>query len=261
MIASEIIGGLTGVGLLVSLIAGGVRGFAGFGFSALAVAGLSLFVAPAAVVPAALVLEVVASIAVWRHAVQDIDRAWLKSLIAGNAICIPAGVYLLAHLDPTVLRLTVGAALLITALGLRWRGAHPLHTAGHVRGSTGALSGFLNGLAGSGGVAAALMMAACHVPPRALRGTMVVFLTFAASYTLIWVAVFSWGANTQVDLISGATLRWVLALAPGLLMGMWLGNKAFALANPAKFRQLVLDLLILISALGVLRALFEMASP
>ena len=38
---------------LASLGAGAVRGFSGFGFSALTVAGISLFMAPAAVVPAA----------------------------------------------------------------------------------------------------------------------------------------------------------------------------------------------------------------
>ena len=39
--------------LLVSLGAGVVRGYAGFGYSALTVAGMSLFVAPAPVIPAA----------------------------------------------------------------------------------------------------------------------------------------------------------------------------------------------------------------
>ena len=65
--------GLTAVGLLASLGAGIVRGFSGFGFSALTVAGISLFMAPAAVVPAVLVLEILASISVWRSAVRDLD--------------------------------------------------------------------------------------------------------------------------------------------------------------------------------------------
>jgi uncharacterized membrane protein YfcA len=257
---SEFGNSLTLMGLLISLMAGVVRGFAGFGFSALAVAGLALFVAPAAVVPAALVLEVIASLAVWKSAVRDLDRDWLMPLIAGNAICIPFGVYLLAHLDPVVLRLTLGLALLMTALGLRWRGAHPIHTTRNIQGATGALSGFLNGLAASGGVAAALMMAACHVPPRALRGTIVMFLIFGASYTLLWVALFSKGGDSGVDLISTDTLHWILVLTPGLLVGMWLGNKAFVRANPARFRQLVLDLLTLISGLSVARALFELGN-
>lgn len=79
-------------GLLVVLAAGIVRGFAGFGFAALAVAGLSLFVAPATVVPALLALEVLASVSLLRRAVRDADRGWLGWLLLGNAVCIPLGM-------------------------------------------------------------------------------------------------------------------------------------------------------------------------
>ena len=250
--------GLTAVGLLASLGAGVVRGFSGFGFSALTVAGVSLFMAPAAIVPAVLVLEILASFSVWRSAVRDLDMAWLRSLVIGNALCVPVGVYLLAHLDPLVLRLAVGSALLLTAAGLRWRDGTPLHTSRAVQAGTGALSGFLNGLAASGGVAAALLMAACHVPAQAMRGTLIIFLVFASGYTLLWASVFSQGAGSGVDVFSFETLRWILVLAPGMLLGMRLGRKAFARSKPEGFRLLVLNLLMVISALSVARALFEL---
>lgn len=252
---------LTAVGLLASLGAGVVRGFSGFGFSALTVAGVSLFMAPAAVVPAVLVLEVLASISVWRSAVRDLDVAWLKALVLGNAILVPMGVYLLAHLDPLVLRLVVGSALLLTAASLRWRDGTPLRTSAGVQAATGVLSGFLNGLAASGGVAAALLMAACHVPALAMRGTLIAYVTFASGYTLLWASVFSQGSNAGINVFSAETLRWILVLAPGMLLGMRLGRKAFARSNPAGFRLLVLNLLIVISALSVARALFDLLTP
>lgn len=249
---------LTAVGLLASLGAGVVRGFSGFGFSALTVAGISLFMAPAAVVPAVLVLEILASISVWRSAVRDLDMAWLKALVIGNAILVPIGVYLLAHLDPLILRLVVGSALLLTAASLRWRDGLPLRTGRGVQAATGVLSGFLNGLAASGGVAAALLMAACHVPALAMRGTLIAYLTFASGYTLLWASVFSQGSEASINVFSADTLRWILVLAPGMLLGMRLGRKAFARSNPAGFRLLVLNLLIVISALSVARALFDL---
>lgn len=249
---------LTAVGLLASLGAGVVRGFSGFGFSALTVACISLFMAPAVVVPAVLVLEILASVSVWRAAVRDHDLAWLKSLVIGNALCIPIGVYMLAHLDPLVLRLAVGAALLLTAAGLRWRDGTPLRTSRATQACTGALSGFLNGLAASGGVAAALLMAACHVPARAMRGTLILFLVFASGYTLLWANVLSQRVGSGVDVFSIETLRWVLVLAPGMLLGMHLGRKAFSRSNPDGFRLLVLNLLMAISGLSVVRALLDM---
>ena len=54
-------------GMAVVLVAGIVRGFAGFGFSALTVAGMSLFISPAQVVPVAFVLEVLASLSLERE--------------------------------------------------------------------------------------------------------------------------------------------------------------------------------------------------
>ena len=249
---------LTAVGLLASLGAGVVRGFSGFGFSALTVAGISLFMAPAAVVPAVLVLEILASISVWRSAVRDLDMAWLKALVIGNAILVPIGVYLLAHLDPLILRLVVGSALLLTAASLRWRDGLPLRTGWGVQAATGVLSGFLNGLAASGGVAAALLMAACHAPALAMRGTLIAYVTFASGYTLLWASVFSQGSEASINVFSADTLRWILVLAPGMLMGMRLGRKAFARSNPDGFRLLVLNLLIVISALSVARALFDL---
>lgn len=252
---------LTAVGLLVSVGAGVVRGFAGFGFSALTVAGISLFMAPAAVVPAVLVLEILASISVWRSAVRELDMAWLKSLLIGNALLVPVGVYLLAHLDPILLRLVVGSALLLTAVGLRWRDGTPLRTSPAIRASTGALSGFLNGVAASGGVAAALLMAACHVPALAMRGTLISFLVFASGYTLLWASVFSQSAGSGVNVFSVETLGWILVLGPGMLLGMRLGRKAFARSKPEGFRLLVLNLLIVISALSVARAVFDLLAP
>lgn len=244
---------LTALGLLVSLGAGVVRGFSGFGFSALTVAGVSLFMAPVAVVPAVLFLEIVASFNVWRSAVRDVDGGWLKHLVIGNLLFVPVGAYLLAHLDPVLMRLVVGTALLFAAGVLRWRDGNPLRTSGWVQSSTGALSGFLNGLAASGGVAPALTMAACHVSAKSLRGTLIVFLAFASIYTLLWAWLFSMMGSTGVDVFSRETLHWVLVLAPGMLLGIHLGQRAFARSNQQGFRVLVLNLLIVISALSVAR--------
>lgn len=245
------------VGLLASLGAGVVRGFSGFGFSAVVVAAVSLVTAPAIVVPAVLVLEVIASLSVWRSAVRDVDMLWLKALLLGNALCVPVGVYLLSYLDPVLLRLVVGAALLVTAFGLRWFDGVAVHARPGVLALAGALSGFLNGLAASGGVAAALLMAACHAQPRAMRGTLIVFLVFASSYTLLWAAMYSQGHGSSVRVFNWQTLRWVLVLTPGMLLGMYLGRWALERSKPADFRRLVLHLLIVLSSVAVARALSD----
>ena len=193
--------------------------------------------APAVVVPAVLVLEILTSISVCRAAVRDHDMAWLTSLVTDNALCIPVGVYMLTHLDPLVPRLAVGTALLLTAAGLRWCDGTPLRTSRATKAGTGALSGILNGLAASGGVAAAVLMAARHVQAGAMRGTLILFLVFAPGYTLLWASVFSQGTGSGVDVFSIETLRWVLVLAPG--MHAWhapgTGTQGFSPQQPRWF--------------------------
>ncbi len=243
-------------GLLVSLGAGIVRGFAGFGYSALTVAGLSVFVAPATVVPAVLALEVVASISMWRSAMRDADRDWLRWLLLGNLIFIPFGIALLAVLPETLLRLLVGSALLITAVGLRLASTRTFAPTPGLRMTAGIASGLLNGVAASGGVAAAMLMAASRLPAAALRATMVTFLLYAGAYALFCAALVPHGK--AASLLSIDTLRWALLLAPTMLAGIWIGKHSFANADPTGYRHHVLTLLIVISALGVLRAAFDL---
>ncbi len=243
-------------GLVVSLGAGMVRGFAGFGYSALTVAGLAVFVAPAKVVPAVLALEIVASVSMWRSAMRDADRTWLGWLLAGNLLFVPVGIALLAVLPETLLRLLVGCALLITALALRFTATHTFAPTPALRATAGIASGLLNGVAASGGVAAAMLMAAARLPAARLRATMVSFLLFAGAYALLCAALMPTAKGNS--LISLDTLRWALLLAPTMLAGIWLGKHCFANADPAGYRQHVLTLLIVISALGASRAAFDL---
>jgi uncharacterized membrane protein YfcA len=247
---------LLAAALLVSLGAGVVRGYAGFGYSALTVAGMSLFVAPAPVVPAVLTLELVASLSVWRSALRDADPVWTRWLLGGNLVFVPAGAALLAFLPPVPLRVVVGAVLLIAALvlrltdGIRLTPGRPLYlTAGFV-------SGLLNGVAASGGVPAAMLMAATRAPARQVRATMVVFLFFTCAYALLWAALLSaQGGAMRMGL---PTLQWLALLAPTMLAGLWIGQHAFSRGDASGYLRRVLTLLIVISGLGLLRALADL---
>jgi uncharacterized membrane protein YfcA len=244
-------------GLLVSLGAGVVRGFAGFGYSALTVAGLSVFVAPAAVVPAVLALEVLASISMLRSATQAADQAWLRWLLIGNLVFIPVGIVMLTVLPETLLRLLVGGVLLASAVGLKLAAGHTFAPTPALRITAGVASGLLNGVAASGGVAAAMLMAASRLAPAVLRATMISFLLYAGAYALLCAALVPHGTG-GTPLFTADTLRWALLLAPTMLGGIWIGRHAFTAADPARYRRHVLDLLLVISALGVLRATLEL---
>ena len=237
--------------------AGIVRGFAGFGFSALCVAGLSLFMPPQEVVPAIFVLEVLASLTLLKEAWRDADTRWLGWLVLGNALCIPLGVALLAFLPETPLRLCIGALLLVAAVLLRSGFSAGLEPSTGVRLATGLVSGFVNGVAAIGGIAVAVLMSTTSLAPAVMRATMIALFLFTDLYALIWSALMPATGPSAEGLLGVDTLWRAAAWAPAMLLGIAVGRRFFAGVDPQRFRQRVLELLIGIAALSVLRALVE----
>jgi uncharacterized membrane protein YfcA len=246
-------------GLVIVLAAGVVRGFAGFGFSALSVAGLALLVSPAQVVPAIFILEVLASLTLLRGIRADIDWPWLGSLVLGNVLFIPLGILVLAWLPETQLRLAIGVLMLLAAgMQLRGRGL-ALQPTKAVRLAVGAVSGFANGIAAIGGIAVAVLLSTTQLAPAALRATLIALFLVTDVYALAWAGLVSHG-DASVELLGARTLAWAGWLAPAMLVGIAIGKRSFVAVSPARFRRRVLELLVVVAALGIARAAVDLAA-
>ena len=244
--------------LLVAVGAGVVRGFAGFGFSALVVAGLSPFVAPGPLVTAMMALEAVASLVLVRRVAVDLDHSWHRSLLLGNLLCVPLGLAALAWLPVTPMRLLVSSALLAGAVALRLTNGRLFADSAALRGTAGVASGLLNGLAASGGVAAALLMSTTHPTPARLRATMITFLLWISLYALLWSALLTALRGSAAPGLMGLDmLRWALLLWPAMTLGIRIGQRSFGQAHPERYRRFVLNLLMLVSALGLATTLAQ----
>lgn len=239
--------------LLIVLGAGIVRGFAGFGFSALCVAGLSLLASPAQIVPPVFVLEVLASISLLKGAAHDVDRRWLSWLVLGNVLAMPFGIAALVYLPEATLRLLIGALLLLAAVLLRAGVRLSLTPTAPARLGVGLVSGLVNGVAAIGGIAVAVLLSTAALAPAAMRATMIALFLFTDLYALACAAVYSAAGPAPGDLLGSGTLRWALWMTPPMLLGIWIGQRSFAGVSPEQFRRHVLNLLIVIAALGVLR--------
>jgi uncharacterized membrane protein YfcA len=245
---------LLALSFAIVLAAGVVRGFSGFGFSAVSVAGLSLLMSPARLVPAIFVLEVLASLSLLRGAARDVDWPWLAWLMLGNALCIPLGIAVLAWLPETPLRIVIGALLLLAALLLRCGVRLALEPTRRVRFGAGLVSGLITGTAAIGGIALAVLLSTSRMAPAALRATLIALFLFCDLYALLWAAALSFGHGAPAGLMGADTLQWALWLAPAMLAGIWLGQRSFAGTSPQRFREHVLTLLTLLALLVVLRA-------
>jgi len=234
--------------LVVVFLAAIIRGYTGFGFSALVVLGLSLWLAPAEVVPMVLLLEIVASIhmlpAVWRH----IDWYRLGWLLLGSAFSIPLGVYLLASLPETEMRILIStlilAASILIGLGFSIRD-------GNGRGwilTAGLVSGAMTGAAATGGLAVVVFFLSTSLNPAVSRATLVALFLATDIYSASLAG--SHGLVTVDTFVRGG-----LFLIP-LFIGISLGSRQFGRSRVNSLRRLTLMLLIVLSVLGLLRAIY-----
>ncbi|MEP7085116.1 MAG: sulfite exporter TauE/SafE family protein [Betaproteobacteria bacterium] len=235
--------------MAVVLLAGIVRGFAGFGFSALTVAGMSLFFPPAQVVPVAFVLEVLASVSLLRSVWGSIDWGWLRPLLIGNAFAIPLGVWMLAVIPDAPLRAIVSIVILLAALLLLSGVRAPWSDSPALRLGTGFVSGIFNGLAAIGGMVVAVMLFATTISGAAARATLIALFFATDLYSLAWA-----GGNGLLD---SNLLRWVGWLLVPMLIGIALGSRHFLRVDEAGFRRAVLRVLAAIAGLGLLRAVWR----
>lgn len=238
---------LAGLSSIV-LVAGIVRGAIGFGFSALVVAACSFWLPPVAVVGLVVILEIVASIMMWQGIKSDVKGGVLAPLLIGGIPTILLGVWLLSWLPADWQQVTVSVYLvLVASVSLLDVKLKP--DPGVIRiGVVGAIAGFYNGLAGSGGVFIAMFLNASRVTVRDLRATMVV-------YFLLCEAVFFVGAwwngiyNQEIIVTS------LFAIVP-MWIGIWLGTHLFNRLPELLLRRGVLLALLVLPVLGLMKVVW-----
>ncbi|ESS14886.1 Sulfite exporter TauE/SafE [Betaproteobacteria bacterium MOLA814] len=237
--------------------AGWVRGFAGFGFSVLCMAGLAWYVSPALVVPVVVMLEMFASIQLWRGALHCADKRWLMSLVALNVVAVPFGVGLLVWVPVEPLRAVVAVLLFVAAFTMRFVLRTQLTDSTWLRRSCGAAAGLLNGLAASGGIVVGLTMAAAGVQASALRATMIVYLLCADAYAMLLMLLAYWLAPKAENVFfTDQTPLLLMALGVPMLVGVYLGKRVFQQTSGKDYRAFVLNLLVFLTSVGLLRLWF-----
>ena len=188
---------------LVILTAAVIRGYSGFGFSALTVAGLTLILPPAEVIPIAFLLEIGASIHMLPLVWKDIDWKRLRWLTMGMLIATPIGVYLLSILPEIPTRWLVLSLIFIASL-LLLKG-YQLKEASSGKNLTfgvGLLSGWVNGTTAVGGLPVLLFLLSTSTGASISRASLVAFF-FLSDIT----ALASSGLN---DLIEYSSCKGIL---------------------------------------------------
>lgn len=232
---------------VVILVAGFVRGYSGFGYSAIVIAASSVVMSPLHFVAVVVILEFVMSLQAWKGAGPSVDWKRVLCLLAGAAVGLPAGLWALTAISENAARAVISAYVLamcvLLFLGLRMRAE-----ARGVPVNLGA--GLISGLAnapGMGGLPVAAFFAAQPMPANVFRATLIAYFPLLDIYSapLYW-----WHG-----LVTWDTLWASLYALPLTLVGNWLGGRHFFGTDPQEFRRFAILLLAGLALLGLGRAL------
>jgi len=216
-----------------------VRGYSGFGFSLLTVTALSLVLPAAAIVPSIFLLEIAASIHLLPGIWRDVHWRSILPLLGGCLLCTPLGVWLLANVPAAPMQIALGTVVFFFTI-LLWRG-YALKTMPSTAASvaTGGASGLLNGAFGTGGPPVILFYFASPAGNIAGRASIIAYFL---GTDLMALPILGYQGLLTWDSVVRAAI-----FLPALLVGVWIGSRSFAGADPAVFRRWVLVLLGLLA--------------
>ena len=226
-------------------VAAFIRGYSGFGFSAMVIAASGVVTNPLHFVAVVVILETAMSLQAARGIGGAVDwrRVWL--MLAGAVVGLPLGLWLLTGVSENTARAAISVYILVMCgvLLAGWRLRQEVHGAGNL--GVGLISGLANA-PGMGGLPVAAFFAAQPMQAATFRATLIAFFPLLDLYSapLYW-----WHG-----LVTWNTLWASLAALPLTVLGNWLGARHFLNTDPQDFRRFAIVLLGGLAALGLIRA-------
>ena len=222
-----------------------VRGYSGFGFSAMVITASSLVTNPLNFVTVVMLCEVLMTVQAWRGVGPDVDwrRVWL--LLAGAAVGMPLGLWALTSIPEDAARAVISGYVLVMCLVLLagWQLRR------EVRGPGNFLAGVVSGLAnapGMGGLPVAAFFAAQSMPATVFRATLVAYFPL--------LDIYSAPLYFYHGMITWDTLWASLMTLPMVFLGNWAGGRHFLNTDPQDFRKFAIGLLAVLATMGLLKA-------
>lgn len=224
---------LTGFALIASI----ARGFSGFGAALIFMPLASTVVLPRTAAVMLMLVDLVAAAPLIPPAWRNAERKPVAWMALGALFGVPLGAYALLSFDPLLTRwiicLFVLALLLLLMSGWRYRG--PDHAA--ITAGVGGLSGFLGGLAQSGGPPIVAYWLGRPIPAAITRANIVLY--FGATSILAFASYFLGGLLTRDVLILA------LLIGPVYALGLFIGASLFGVASDTLFRRICYTLIAL----------------
>ena len=231
--------------IIIVFIASIIRGFNGFGFSAICISGFSYILTAIEIVPIILALEVAISIFMAPYIWNKIDWKFVFKILLGILIGSPVGLYLLKHLNPQITHLFVCLLIIFFSILLMRGFSNQKINNDYGKFFTGIISGTLNGFTTLGGMPVALFLLITNIQPALIRGSLAALFFLTDIYAFV-LSFFS-------GIVDMVTIYRVIPLIIILPFGVFIGNKFFVKSKEETYRKVVFYFLIAISIFGILK--------
>ena len=230
----------------VTLIAGLMRGFAGFGSAMLMAPIFAILFGSAEMVVTVVAIELVVSLQLFPQVRRHADWKTLAPISLAACAAMPLGVWALASVDKNTIVTAVSAVIVgfVILMWSGWRYTGRRSLAATV--AVGAVSGAMMATTSVGGPPVLLYLLSGKDPPAVNRANIVTYY-FLTQFLLI-VIVLATGVAGVDALVRG------VVLFPVMVLGAWLGGRLFhSLANERLYRNVALAILFAIGLFGLLR--------
>lgn len=227
-----------------------MSGLSGFGFALVCVPLLLLVYEPATVIPVNAALSIFTTTTIAFDARRDLELRSVALLLPFSLVGLVLGVEVLRAANPDVIRVAVGAVVVVSAL-LLFRGAR-LPGAGSRWGDgvAGGTSGLLATSVGISGPPVILLLASRGLPKRAFRANLSLYFVFTSAASL--VALYLRG------LVEPGHLLLAAVLVPATFIGKVAGTALLDRFSERAFRNLTLALVLATGAGAALSAAFSL---
>ncbi|MEL6585124.1 MAG: TSUP family transporter [Pseudomonadota bacterium] len=229
--------------------AGAIRGFAGFGLSALAMALLASVVPPVQLIPVFWFLEFSSSLLLMKGGWADADRSIAVALGLTSAIGLPLGLLLSLSIPAGLSKTVALTVLIVLAIAQLSKLRLPALATKPGLWGTGLGAGIVTGVSGAGGMVIALYALARQLPARTMRGTLNIYLLGAGLLGL--------ATHLIVGTMTGTAIARGLVLILPTLAGVYAGRALFIPKYERFYKPACLTLLIGLAFASLARLALE----
>ncbi len=230
----------------VTLVAGLMRGFAGFGSAMLMAPIFAILFGSADMVVTVVAIELVVSVQLFPQVRKNADWRTLAPMSIAACAAMPLGVWLLASVDKGTI-VTAVSAVIVAFVVLMWTGWKYRGRRSALAGAAvGAVSGAMMATTSVGGPPVLLYLLSGNDSPQVNRANIVTYY-FLTQFLLVVIVLATGVAGWEA-------LARAVVLFPVMVAGAWAGGRIFhGLASERLYRNVALGILFATGMFGLLR--------